>query len=327
MSGIVSILINQYNEFFQGRKVLVTGGGGHLGSQLVRLLIACKAQVLLIVRPSTDIWRLSDQFSNIIIHQADITQLDAKTLAERIEPVDFIYHIAAAGVNPQDNDTNVLIRSNVEGTLNVLKLAKILKAKRFIYCGSCFEYGSGEYFKEEVWPKPNCEYGASKVAGWVLAHAFGRKHGLPLVSLRPFTLYGPWESPHRLVSHVIRSVIEKKDIDLTDGKQSRDFVFIDDVARAFLNAAYLPSIEGETFNVGSGQSTTVKQMVDLILYLMQSKIKINWGALPHRSAEKGLVSADTTKAEAYLQWRASTTLEAGLQQTIDWIYANKRRVA
>lgn len=323
----MNFLKSPNNSFFKGLRVVVTGAGGHLGSQLVHHLLAHGANVSVLLRSSTDLWRLEGITKQLTIYHTDLEQFDIEDLAKKIGGVDVFYHLAAVGVNPNCQDASVMIRANVTGTHNALMLAQQLKVGRFIYCGSCFEYGAGELLSEDAWPTPVSEYGASKVAGWVLANTFGRKYGLPVVSLRPFTLYGPWESSYRLVSQVIYSCIDGKDIKLTDGAQGRDFIFIDDALEAFLNAATLEGIEGQTFNVGTGTSVTIKDMVALIMQLMQTKIEAQWGSLPNRLDELRIISANNpSKARAQLQWQACTTLEMGLQKTIDWVYANKRTI-
>lgn len=325
MIGIVPLSVNPSNSFFQGRKALVTGAGGHLGSQLVCRLITCGAEVTVFLRSSTDRWRLQNISSEIKILQVDIKDFDIVALAKEIGAVDTFYHLAAAGVSPHDKDASAMMATNVMGTLNALKLAREIKVRRFIYCGSCFEYGEGNNVNENTWPLPLSEYGASKVAGWVLANTFYRKYGLPVVSLRPFTLYGPWESKYRLISQVINNLDEDKNVELTSGHQKRNFVFILDAVEAFLNAGSITNVEGQTFNVASQDTVSIKDVVVLIMRLMDKQNKAQFGVLPMRSGEPEIISGNTDKAKMFLHWQAHTGLEEGLRQTIEWVAACKKK--
>ncbi len=316
------------NSFFAGRKTLVTGAGGHLGSQLVARMLDRKAQVSIILKPSTDPWRLKKTLGQVKCIYADVQDLNVEDLGKEISTVDTFFHLAAVGVNPQRTNALDMMKANAIGTLNVLNLAKQLKVRRFIYCGSCSEYGPGEHLGEDVWPAPDSEYGASKVMGWVLANAFFRRYGLPVVSLRLFTLYGPWQSPYRLIAQVIDSVHNGKDIPLTSGEQKRDFIFIDDAVDAFLRAAMAGGIEGETFNVASGQAVTVRDVVAVVLRLMRARgVVPQWGALANRLDEIGIISGNPDKTKALLNWQARTGLEQGLRKTIDWAHEHKRTAA
>ena len=325
MIGIVNLPLNPYSEFFQGRKVLVTGAAGHLGSQLVKQLIAYGTQVAILVRSSTDLWRIKGMQDICRVYHGDIQRLDIAALQEQVPTVDTLYHLAAQGVNPQQQNVPLMMETNIGGTLNALELARCLKVRRFIYCGSCFEYGRGECLNEDNPLLPISEYGMSKAAGWILVNTFFRKYGLPVVSLRPFTLYGPYEAKHRLIPFVMSHVLECKDIDLTDGDQARDWVYVDDAVEAFLKAAMVEAIEGQTFNVATGRSTTVKEVVAMILGQMNTSVNLKWGALPKRVDELGVVTGCTAKAQQSLHWQAQTALPEGLAKTICWFKDNRHK--
>jgi nucleoside-diphosphate-sugar epimerase len=301
-----------------GRPVVVTGAAGFIGSHLTRRLIAMDCHVLALVRPGSNLWRIGDVLDRLEVMRADLADLEKHPLPADWSDTEVLYHLAAAGVDPQRHDAAAMLATNVTGTLRTLQAAHAAGVGRFVYCGSCFEYGPGMRQSEDAPPTPNSEYGASKAAAWMLVHAFGRRYSLPVVSLRPFTAYGPCEARHRLVPYTITRAIDGSSMDFTSGDQTRDFVFVEDVVDAFLRAAIAPEATGETFNVCSGLATSVRDVVSTILEMTGSTVVPRFGTRPHRETEIGTLSGDPSRAAHRLRWRATTPLQEGLQKTIHW---------
>ena len=313
------------NEPLCGKRVLVTGAAGFIASQLVRKLLDCGARVSVLVRPGADLWRLRDVLKQLEIHHGDLGHLTFQKIQSEFSSPQIIYHLGASGVDSAKSDDEEIFKANILGTWTLLKLARHLKAERFIYCGSCFEYGSGNFLCEDLCPAPISGYGVSKVSAGMLAKMLSPNYGLPVVSLRPFTVYGPFEARHRWIPHVIMSSLKGRDIELTTAEQTRDFVFVEDVLEAFLKAGVVPGIVGETFNVATGEATSVADMVLKILKLMNVKIKPLFGVRPSREFELWSLSGDPSKARDKLQWTAKTSLEEGLKKTIRWFEENGRK--
>lgn len=326
LSGIVNSLHNSLRVLFSGKRALVTGAAGFIGSRLVRELLARGCSVIAAVRPQGGQERLRDLNGDLEILPLDLNTFTADDLARQKPTVDLIFHLGAYGVDPGSNDPDVMIGTNFRGTYELLKFARSSSVGRFIHCGSCFEYPSGQMIKEDVMPEPVSEYGASKAAAWMFVNQFYRQHHLPVITLRPFTVYGPGESPRRLVSSVIQAILKQEPLELTAGEQARDFVFVDDVVNAFLLAAGADKIlEGETFNVSTGIETSVKAVVLKIIDLMGADVKPSFGAVPYRPSEFWHLSGDPSKAAAQLRWQAGTSLEEGLRQTIEW-HSSRQKV-
>jgi nucleoside-diphosphate-sugar epimerase len=280
-------------------------------------LIEEGAEVCVLDQPSARRWALLDR-----THVAATLRADVRTLAEPahdglLGDIDAIFHLAAVGVTGEVSDVRQLVIGNVDGTLAVLLAAQRLKS-RLVYCGSCFEYGSGEHWSEDALPAPTTEYGAAKAAGWLLTNAFARRTGLEVVSLRPFTMYGPMEPPGRLVPLVVRHALAGRPIDLTPGDQLRDFVFVDDAVDAFIAAATTDAAVGGTFNVCTGTPVTVREVVRRVLQCTGSRSEARFGALSYRPTELAVLSGDPTRAAQVLGWRARFSLEDGLARTIAW---------
>lgn len=297
--------------------MLVTGAAGFLGSHLVPRLIDAGADVCALDQLRAQRWPELERAGVGSALRDDVRSLAEPVHDPTLARVDTIVHLAAVGVAPGASDVRDVVNGNVDGTLAVLLAAHRLGA-RVVYCGSCFEYGSGAQWSEDALPAPTSEYGAAKAAGWLLAHAFARRTGLEVISLRPFTMYGPGEPPSRLVPSVVRRALAGRPIDLTPGDQARDFVYVEDAADAFVAAATCREAVGGTFNVCTGAPVTVRDLVHAVLNATGSTSEARFGALPYRPTELTILSGDPSQAARVLGWRARVSLEEGLRRTIAW---------
>jgi nucleoside-diphosphate-sugar epimerase len=209
-----------------------------------------------------------------------------------------------------------------------MSLVEALKDRpevRVVAAGSAATYGSGSRLREDAPLRPGTVLGASKAAASLILQMAARRDHLQTRELRLFMPYGPGEHPHRLIPHTILSALEGREIRMTEGRQQRDVVFLDDVVEAFCLAAAKPVPAGSVFNIGSGTGTPVRELVERILELMGNPVKPLMGALPTRPDEIMEMSADITAAKAHLGWEPRTTLEEGLRRTIAWWTEHRER--
>lgn len=298
----------------------MTGAAGFLGSHLVPRLIETGAEVCVLDQPNAKRWPILERTDLALSLRTDVRALGEPVYDGQLGDIDVIFHLAAVGVVGDGIDVRDLVTGNVDGTMAVLLASERLRS-RLVYCGSCFEYGAGARWTEDALPEPTTEYGAAKAAGWLLANAFARRTGLEVVSVRPFTMYGPMEPPVRLVPSVVRRALAGQPIDLTPGDQARDFVYVEDVADAFIAAATSDAAVGGTFNICTGSAVTVREVVQRVLRCTDSRSEARFGALSYRSTELSILSGDPSRARDILGWRSRVSLDEGLARTIAWFRA------
>jgi nucleoside-diphosphate-sugar epimerase len=185
---------------------------------------------------------------------------------------------------------------------------------RVVLAGTCHEYGARETVEGL---DPFSAYAASKVAAWAFGRMYWRVYGLPVVTVRPFQIYGPGQPAHTLVPAALRAALTGEDFPMTPGGQERDFIYVDDVVEGMLAAAAAPGVEGHSLDLGTGQAHTVRHVVEQVWKLAGGTGRILPGALPYRPAEVMRLVADADRTAALIGWRARTGLEEGLCRTID----------
>ena len=309
-------LVQEATRILKSGPVLVTGANGFIGRNLVGRLLQRGADRVVAVRSGGR--RLTDIAPSLRIVECDLT--DADRMAARIAAIRpaVVFHLAArvaAGAPPSE-----IVQTNVVGTINLLNAVKGDFLRQFVYCGTGSEYGAGSGLSESAPLRPTNMYGATKAAGHLAAHCFRRTHDLPIVSVRPFTMYGPWEPPRRLIPFVCCSALDGLDIPLTPAEQERDFVFVDDAVDAFVRmAAVVASDEVEAVNVCSGVPVKVRDVVTEIVAQSGGKGRPQFGALPYRAGDARSECGDGSLARRVLGWSPQTSLKDGLRQTLNWM--------
>jgi nucleoside-diphosphate-sugar epimerase len=303
--------------------VLVTGATGFIGACLVHKISKID-NVHIILRKESNIWRIKDIINDLNVHYADLTNLPVvQKIVQKIKP-DIIYHLAAYGTYSSQDDCSKIIQTNIAGTLNLLKACEQAGFSVFINTGTSSEYGTkNKPMVESDITEPNTCYGVSKVSQTLLCQHFAREKKLPIITLRIFSAYGPYEGPTRLIPQLISSCLEGKDLTLAAPETARDFVFIDDIIDVYLKIAEKPELGGEIFNIGSGKQTTLQDLVSAVIKLTEAKVKQNWNVMPDRSFDTTTWVADISKIKKIIKGYPKYNLEEGLQKTIDWLSNNQ----
>lgn len=307
----------------KGIEVLITGGNGFIGSHLTRRLVKEGSIVSLIIQPRSNIWRIKDIISHVRLIKADIT--DRNTLNRVIKKINpkKIFHLAAyVDVGRSFEKSNLVLKVNVEGTINLLRALENINYDCFINTGTCEEYGDGPVpFRESQIVSPVSPYSASKSAAVLFCSMYYKTQNRPIITLRPFTTYGPGQL-NMFVSQVIVSALQKKDFKMSQGKQTREFNYVTDIVDGYIKASITPRAIGKVINLGTGIKYPIRDVAAKIVIMMGSHIKIKFGALPYRSKEIWNLYSDNSKAKKLLNWQPKVDLETGLKKTIEWFSEN-----
>jgi len=303
------------------KNILITGGTGFVGANLVRRLVKEKNNLHLIIRKNYDKWRIKDISKNVNFHYVDLNnQKEVEKVVNKVNPK-IIYHLAAYGNYLEESRKN--LETDIFGTLNLLNACNEIGYDVFINTGSSSEYGmKNRAMKESDLIEPNSYYAIAKATQSLLSQYLGRDKGLPIITLRLFSVYGPYEMNHRLIPTLIKNSLNGKDLKLASPKTARDFIFVEDVVDAYIKASRMPKLAGHIFNIGTGKQSSLKEIVSIIINLTNSKAKQKWGTYPDRSFDASIWVADISKANRMLKWYPKHNLRQGLKKTIDWFKKN-----
>ena len=304
----------------RGRKVLITGGSGFIGSHLTRRLVNEGTDVYVAVKYNSviDNVRLADVWDEITPVEIDLRNTDSLKSVAEILP-DLIYHLAAYNhVGDSFTQVSEAFDSNGNGTVNLLQAYE--GYERFVYTSTSEVYGYQENvpFHEEAHPFPLSPYAVGKYAGELFARMKWYSANMPVAVIRPFNAFGPYQSARAIIPEIIMKCLRGVDIATTEGRQTREFNFVEDLVEGFMLAGTKDASVGEIINLGCGRETPIRDLVKLIHSLSGSESELQIGALPYRPGEIQRMSANSAKAKALLGWESKQTLEEGLGRTIDW---------
>ena len=307
---------------FSGCQVLVTGGNGAVGSNLVRKLLALDAKVTVL-----------DDFSqsvrgNLSIHKKlDIVRgniVNPKTLDKVFnKKYDYVFHLAARFANEMSvNDPMEDLRINIQGTMQVLLKASRQNPERFVYTSSSSIYGHQKTstFSEKTIPLPSTPYASSKLSGEHYCNAIHELYGLDYAIVRLSNSYGPFDPPGKfrnVIPNFMLNAINGKDLTIFGtGKETRDFTYVDDCVDGILLAA-VKQHKNQVFNLGTGKETTIKKIADIILDLTQHRSKIVYRPMrtfDHIKRRR----MDISKTRRLLNYSPIVKIETGLAKTYEW---------
>ena len=314
---------------FAGRKVLVTGAGGFIGSHLAEALVeagaAVRAFVIYDSLGSAGWLDHSKRRDDMDIIAGDLADRDSVHAAMR--NCDVVFHLGALIAIPYSYRAPAsYVRVNVEGTLNVLQSARELGVGRVVHTSTSEVYGTARYVPiNEAHPlQAQSPYAASKIAADKLAESFHLSFGLPVVTVRPFNTFGPRQSPRAVIPTVALQCLKGEEIRLGNLSPTRDFTFVDDTVRGFLHAAQGQSAIGETFNLGTGREVSIADLVRLLgeVTAMEPRIVQSSERVRPANSEVERLCADAGRAERDLGWKPQVTLEEGLRRFVAWLGEN-----
>lgn len=317
---------------WKGKKVLVTGAGGFIGSHLTEKLVKLGASVRGMVHYNAlGTWGWLDHSevrNDVDVIAGDVRDRDSVDTA--MQGVDSVFHLAALIAIPYSYQAPLsYIRTNIEGTHNVLQAAREIGVARVVHTSTSEVFGTALYVPiDENHPlQGQSPYAASKIGADKLAEAFHLSFQLPVVTVRPFNTFGPRQSARAVIPTIITQYLKGKSVNLGNLHPTRDLNYVSDTVEGFLRAASVGDAIGKTINLGSGEETSIKALAELIAELIGGSVDIQSDPeriRPQDSEVERLV-ADNRLARKLLGWKPSTSLEGGLKKTIEWIREHLER--
>jgi len=303
---------------------LITGATGFIGSCLLRKLIAKNESTHVLLRKQANLWRIRDLLQNTNIHFSNLSDIKILSkIVEKIKP-DVIYHLATYGAYSFQDNAEASIKTNVIGTWNLLKATSAVNYELFVNTGSSSEYGFKKLpMTEQDSLEPASYYAVTKCSQTLLCSCFAKENRKPIVILRPFSVYGPYEERTRFVPVLMRSLHLNEKIDLVSPEIARDYVYIDDILDAYLLIDKLKKFPGEIFNIGTGMQSTIKDVVDMAMKITGRTICCNWHGMQDRNWDTDNWVADISKAKRLLDWKPKILLKTGLGLFWEWLKSNQ----
>lgn len=314
---------------WNNKNVLVTGAGGFIGSHLAEKLVSLGARTRALIHyNSSDSWGWLDYIphkKNVEVVMGDIGDID--TVQEAMKGAEIVFHLAALIAIPYSYRAPAsYVRTNVEGTLNILRAAKNKNVNLILHTSTSEVYGTALYVPiDEKHPlQGQSPYSASKIGADKIVESFNLSFGLPTVTIRPFNTFGPRQSARAVIPSIISQCLKDGKIHIGNVTPTRDFNFVANIVDGYIRATEAPNAVGKTINLGSGREISIENLIRMIAEFTGSSIEIEQEQKRFRPAnsEVGRLLADNTLARELLDWNPSVSLEDGLKITIEWMKNN-----
>ena len=302
--------------------IMIFGAGGFIGINALKSFLLYREDVYGVSRDFKKNWRLKAnkiQRDNLIKCDIENT-VELQSIIKKIKPKT-IFNFAAYGAYSKQKDYQKIYKVNFNSTADILEILKREGFKCYIHAGTQSEYGlitRAPLENSEL--IPNSHYAVSKVADYYILKFYGKVEKLPVVHLRIYSAYGPWEEPDRLIPVLVSKAIRGKYPRLVEPEISRDFVYVRDVLRAFIFAAARinPEIYGEVFNVGTENKTTIRDLAFLTKEIFKIKAKPSFGNMKNRDWDLKDWYSNSGKIKKIIGWKATVTIKQGLLTTAFW---------
>jgi nucleoside-diphosphate-sugar epimerase len=307
------------------KRVLLTGATGFVGANLARRLLADGHELHLLLRPAANRWRIEEIQDEVRLHEVDVAE--KQSVDDRVRSIrpEWIFHLAAYGSYSTQTDLDAMIQTNLLGTIHLVRACAEVGFDAFVNAGSSSEYGFKDHApSEEEWLEPNSHYAVTKASAALFCRHTARKENLPITTLRLYSVYGPYEEPTRLMPTLIREGLAGALPPLVNPDVARDYVYVEDVADAFVLAAERDNsgARGAVYNVGTGVQTTIRQVVEVARRTLDISAEPQWGSMPDRQWDTSVWIADSRRIRQELNWRPRHPFETGFRLMVDWFRNN-----
>lgn len=331
---ILTVLSVDFNDLMEKRNVLVTGGAGFIGSHLVDKLLSEGSWNVTVVDDFNDFYSPDIKRRNVASHLEDgnyrLVEADIRDEARLAEifawsAFDVIVHLAArAGVRPSLSEPKLYTETNINGTVNLLELAREHGIKQFVFGSSSSVYGINDkvpFAEDDPIFNPISPYAATKAAGELICHTYSHLFGIRCVCLRFFTVYGARQRPDLAIHKFSRLISDGKPIPMFgDGSARRDYTYVDDIIQGVRAAIDYDRSEYEVFNLGESQTTELRELISLLEQSLGKKALIE--RHPEQPGDVPTTFADISKSQRLLNYQPTTKIEQGIPKFVEWFNAS-----
>jgi UDP-glucose 4-epimerase len=302
-------------------RALVTGASGFVGANLARRLIRDGVEVHLILRPGYDPWRVQGIASQVTCHEIDLTSADDVARALEASRPDCVYHLAAFGAYSAQRDVARMVDTNVLSTMRLVDACAAAGVSAFVHTGSSSEYGwKRSAAREDDRLDPGSPYAVTKAAATLYCRHAALAHGFNAVTLRLYSIYGPWETPTRLFPTLLTHVRRGEWPPLVSPSTAHDFVYVEDAVDAMIAVASATDVPGgSVYNVCSGVQTTLGELVTIVRDLVPIAAEPQWSTMPPRAWDTDCWVGSGDALARDLGWRPTTSLRDGIARTLEWM--------
>jgi dolichol-phosphate mannosyltransferase len=307
-------------------RVVITGASGFIGANLTRRLLREGHETHLLLRPTHQPWRLEGILNHVHFHEAALEDREAVSRAIHGIRPQWVFNLAAYGAYPSQTGIERMVSTNLLGCAALVDACAQVGVEAFVQAGSSSEYGYKDHAaREDELVQPNSHYAITKVAATHYCQVAARLHGLNIVTVRLYSIYGPYEEPTRLIPTLIGYGMRGQFPPLVSPWIARDFVHVDDAVEAILQvAAMKPSRGGAVYNICSGMQSRLDSVVAIVRKLMNVAAEPVWASMQPRSWDTDTWLGSPDLMARQVGWRSKLDLEAGLRITIDWFKDNSK---
>jgi len=305
--------------------ILLTGAAGFIGSNLLRKLIKKKYLVHIIISKNSDLWRIKELKNKFILHHTDLeNEKEIEKIIKKIKPKT-IFHLAAHGAYSFQKNIKRIKKVNFDSTINLVENCKLYGFSKFINTGSSSEYGFRNNKMSEIdLVTPNSDYATFKSAASIYCQYQALYNKLPIVTLRPFHVYGPYEDRKRLIPTLLNYLANNLNPKLVSPKISRDLIYIDDVIDIYIMTCNNSRANGEIINLASGKNTPLKKIFSVIKKETKSKVKPIWNSMEKRDWDQEYWVADIQKLKKIYTNKKLISFDLGIKKFYSWYKKNKK---
>lgn len=310
--------------FWENKSVLITGGSGFLGSAFVRSLYGVVGELNVLIREQSDLYRLSSVLDKVNLRKVVLDGSEAiseQLMDARVRP-DFIFHLAET-YNTSKQETKDYLKAQTKSLqmlVNVLDFGRQVGTQRIVHACSSTIYGAsdGKEFSEASEMKPTSTRGLIKLAERNLCKYYAEQLDTPVVLGRIFRAYGPYDSGKRLITKALDSFYQGRPVSLVSDKIKRDYIYTEDIVRCFLKMSTSSLKYGEEINIGSGNQSSARQIIEMLGGLLGEPIEVSESKYPLSTIDKDHWVADISKAKELLDWTPKISLAEGMENVVSW---------